>query len=469
MREKAFARNHFALSNDLSLGFAFAIFMLFVASGGLLWYFGLNYEGVSGSALSKIHPATYLIVLIFLLASARARNPIELWVSLAQRRPACLLMIGATVLRFLQIAWQGAPGLAGSVDTFILAALVVMLLALCDLAAYQRIELIIHVSMIANALLGLLEFATKHFYFPYRFDGTLFLYDLRPTSLQGHPLGNAAITAVYILMLLSGGSALSTRIRILVIGLQLAALVAFGGRAAFITVLILGSLQCLRLAHRALRSGCVSLVGMAIVITFITLAPLIMGGLYASGFFDSLLTRFESDNGSANTRLEMFNLLSQLSIRDLLIGPDVGVIESLRRIEGLEQGIENPIIRSVVYQGALTTLLMIVVLSFFFFELTKWSRSGLALPLLGFIVILNSFESIASKTTMLAKFAIMAVIFFRRSSVVSGYGKTVIPSAAITAGSRAWRLSSMSPIPSNKFQKAQPKPRSSADWRTSRT
>jgi hypothetical protein len=323
--------------------------------------------------------------------------------------------------------------------------------------------------MIANALLGLLEFATKHFYFPYRFDGTLFLYDLRPTSLQGHPLGNAAITAVYILMLLSGGSALSTRIRILVIGLQLAALVAFGGRAAFITVLILGSLQCLRLAHRALRSGRVSLVGMAIVITFITLAPLIMGGLYASGFFDSLLTRFESDNGSANTRLEMFNLLSQLSIRDLLIGPDVGVIESLRRIEGLEQGIENPIIRSVVYQGALTTLLMIVVLSFFFFELTKWSRSGLALPLLGFIVILNSFESIASKTTMLAKFAIMAVIFFRRSSVVSDYGKTVIPSAAITAGSRAWRLSSMSPIPSNKFQKAQPKPRSSADWRTSRT
>lgn len=43
----------------------FLVVVLFTVSGGVLWPLGINYEGVTGSAASKIHPFTYLAVLVF--------------------------------------------------------------------------------------------------------------------------------------------------------------------------------------------------------------------------------------------------------------------------------------------------------------------------------------------------------------------------------------------------------------------
>ncbi|TGV52833.1 hypothetical protein EN792_077125, partial [Mesorhizobium sp. M00.F.Ca.ET.149.01.1.1] len=40
------------------LGIVAAVFLLFAVSGGLLWLLGYNYEGLQGSALTKIHPST---------------------------------------------------------------------------------------------------------------------------------------------------------------------------------------------------------------------------------------------------------------------------------------------------------------------------------------------------------------------------------------------------------------------------
>ena len=88
--------------------------------------------------------------------------------------------------------------------------------------------------MLVNALLGLTEFATKTLFFPYRLDGQVFATDTRSAALQGHPLGNATLTACYVLALIGGGGRMTVPQRLAMIGLQLAALVAFGGRSAMV-------------------------------------------------------------------------------------------------------------------------------------------------------------------------------------------------------------------------------------------
>ena len=393
--------------------FILATLLLFTVSGGMLWLVGINYEGLTGSPVSKIHPGTYIVVLVFVWVACEGGNPVALMAEMAQRRPACLLMLVSAAVFFLQVVLKKAPGMAGAIDTYMLPPLVVVLFMKSGAEVRRRLEAVIHGALLANALLGLVEFATKHLYFPYRFDGDVYKEDTRATALQGHPLGSASITAVYVLALLCGGGRLSTPQRLVMVVLQLAAMVAFGGRVALVTTLALGGAVCLAGAHRHLRSGRVPILGVAAAVMALTIVPLLIAGLYTGGFFDALLTRFETDGGSANARIEMLNLIAAVPLRDLVVGPDIGFVESLRRMNGLELGIENPIVKMVLYQGAVVTALMILSTGLFLYELVRWSRSGLVVPVIAFVIIINTFESIASKSTMLAKFALMMLVLFR--------------------------------------------------------
>ena len=260
-----------------------------------------------------------------------------------------------------------------------------------------------------------MEFATKHLYFPFRLDGENYVEDTRSSALQGHPLGNATITCVYILALISGGGRMPVMVRAGVVVLQLMAMVAFGGRSALVTTIIFGGIQGCIAVHRILRSGTVPLLGMAAAILVATITPLVLLGLVAGGFFDAILIRFSNDGGSANARVEMLELVRRIPFRDLMVGPDPAYVDSERRIFGLALGIENPIVRTVLYQGAIVTGLLMVALGLFFRELARDARRSMAVPLLAFLIVINTFESISGKSTMLAETAIMLIVLYRRS------------------------------------------------------
>ena len=392
--------------------FVIAIVLLYVVSGGMLWLAGINYDGLTGSPATKIHPGTYLVVTVFCWAACESGNPVGLMADMARRRPASLLMMVTAFLLFLQIVSRKAPGMAGTIDTYLLPALVATLFMRSGTGTRRLLELSIHAAMLANAGLGLVEFATKHLYFPFRFEGVA-LIDTRATALQGHPLGNATQTAVYILALIGGGGTLSASRRLGMIASQLAAMVAFGGRVALVVTIVLGGAVGLKQLHRSLRSGRVPLLGAAALVVALTLVPLVLAGLFAGGFFDALLIRFQSDGGSANARLEMLDMLQAFPLHDLVVGPDIDLVESLRRVNGLELGIESPIVKLVLYQGIVLTALVLLAIGLFFGELVRWSRPGVVVPVLAFLIIINTFESIASKSTMVAKVAIMMLVLFR--------------------------------------------------------
>jgi hypothetical protein len=248
--------------------------------------------------------------------------------------------------------------------------------------------------------------------------------DLRSTALQGHPLSNATVTSIYVLALLSGSRSLSMPVRLGLIGLQFAALVAFGGRSAMVTTIVLGGCYLLIQGLRSLRTGRVNLLGAALGLILAALVPVVIAVAASYGFFDALLERFVSDSGSANARVEMFELFKHFELRDLIVGPDIDLIESLRRINGLEQGIENPIIRLVLYQGAFFTLLLFVGFALFMHEVARRCHSGLWLTMLGWLILLNTSESLASKTTLMTKFVVIALVLYRPVRGVVGRPQT---------------------------------------------
>lgn len=394
-------------------GLVAVVALLFAISGGMLWLVGYNYDGLTGNPATKIHPSTYLLVLVFAWRACTFGNPVGYTVAIADRRPASTLMAVISIVLLVVVIARQRPGMAGMIDTFVAPALLVMMLAEDDEKTFTRMQTVVHAIMTVNALLALFEFATKTLIFPYRLDGEAFMTDLRSTALQGHPLSNATVTSIYVLALLSGSKSLSMPLRLGLIGLQCAALVAFGGRSAMVLTILLGGCYLLIQGLRGLRTGRVNLLGAALGLILAALVPVVIAVAASYGFFDALLERFVSDSGSANARVEMFDLFNHLELRDVIVGPDIDLIESLRRISGLEQGIENPIIRMVLYQGAFFTLLLFVGFALFMHEVARRCHAGIWLLMLGWLILLNTSESLASKTTLTTKFVVIALALYR--------------------------------------------------------
>ena len=109
----------------------------------------------------------------------------------------------------------------------------------------------------------------------------------------------------------------------------------------------------------------------------------------------------------------MFDIFNYIPLRDILIAPDVEMINSIRRAEGLELGIENPIVRFALYQGVPATTAILVGTSLFLVRVTRSLRPGHRWPVAYFVASLMTFESIGTKSTLLAKGAVMMVILLR--------------------------------------------------------
>lgn len=447
-------------------GVFLAVALVFTVSGGMLWLVGYNYDGIQGGGATKIHPSTYLIVALFGWRMVSVGNPISYLSHATAKQPASLGLIAVSIVLFVSIIIRQAPGMAGIIDTYVAPALLVIVLTDASRATMDRMTRLIHILMGANALIGLMEFVLKVRFFAYRFDGMSFDEDTRSNALQGHPLINASITAFYIAAIMGSGRPEKPATRFSLLGLQLAGLVVFGGRSALVLTLAICGAYGGYLALKSLSQGRINLLYAAAGTFAITLVPIAVGGLAIAGFFSDIAERFVSDGGSANARVLMTELLRHFSWSELLIGPDIGTVTYLRRIYGLTLGIENPLINFALYDGALLTIALAIALFFFLREISRRANGVMWPPMLMFVLLINTFESISSKTTLITKFVVVVICLYRTTGLAYSGAK---PSASTMPGSRSLVSSSMMPIPSNRFQIAQGKPSVSAVRRTSRT
>jgi hypothetical protein len=106
------------------------------------------------------------------------------------------------------------------------------------------------------------------------------------------------------------------------------------------------------------------------------------------------------------------------------------MIDSIRRSLGLELGIENPVVRLLLYQGAIFTGFLIAGLTVFIIELVHRLRPGYGMALVSFLILVNSYESISNKTVALAQFIVLMIAMFHQSEPVrrafGGGGRTPV-------------------------------------------
>lgn len=395
--------------------FLVIVLVLFSVSSGVLWNLGINYNGVTGAIASKIHPATYLAFATLGLLMLARRNPASFFVALVTKHPGTLVFLLATLLVGGIIVLDGRKGIATIFDTYLLAIIVALIAAEMETRDFTRAEKLIHVLLAANALLGLAEYALNTRVFPFRFDGAALEWDYRSNALLGHPLENAQITGLYIMVLLAGGGAsMPKSLRPAAILLQLAALVPFGGRTALLLTVAMAALWMVPRVLQVLRGARLSLPVLAAIAVLAPLLTLGVGLIAAGGFFDVITDRFDDDGGSAKARVEMFAIFDHLSAHDIFIGASSNVIDSLRTSRGLEQGIENPVVRLLLYQGVVFTTFLIAGFTLFLIEIARRLQPGYGMAMIFFLVIISSYESIANKTVGLAQFVVLLLVMFPR-------------------------------------------------------
>ena len=389
---------------------ALSLAVLFLISPMVLFQAGINYEGVGGSPLEKLHPGHFLIILaLFCRIIARGLGRF-LSETLTSYPGLVLFLVTTFFLIWFTIVVQKAA-FTPLVDTFIPA--VAMFLILKDMPdrLLSRYAIALHVVFAANALLALYEYLSGNRLTPY-VAGTVEIGadDWRSTALFGHPLANAMLAGTYILCLAARGSTVPIGLRALMLLLQFSSLVAFGARAALVATIGMFALVMLGNSLGLLMGRMkLPLVFIALAVMAVPLLALGVMLLDDAGFFDRLINRFLEDNGSASARVAMFELFKYLNTADFLFGPDPALIESLKGIEGVEAGIESFWVAFALSYGLFPSLFFFTGLLAFTVTICRQLRSYAFYVFFFFYAVASTSVSLSAKGPLFGMF--VAILF----------------------------------------------------------
>ena len=360
-RETAGAAGHL-----VALGRIAIIVLLFTISPDVLITNGLQYDQAGGTPFDKLHPATWIALVLLPVMAAERGNPLTGLLRLADRHRNMLPYVLAVVFMIFYVTLVTKAPFTIFIETFLAPLVLALLFAPIGAREGRRLARILHLLIFANAVLGIYEVSTGFRLTPYLVHGEPMLDDWRSTALMGHPLANAALMGSYVMVLALGGHRDLAGFPAVILGsVSLASMFAFGGRAAT-GLLFAGLLLIVFVRFIAILHGRRFSLGKAIAtIAAVPVVALAVYTLVELGYFDRFLLRIVDDAGSASTRLEMFELFGYLNWSDLMLVPDKEQIATWVAILGLEYGIENFIVSFILSYGIVATVIFVSALLLF--------------------------------------------------------------------------------------------------------
>lgn len=395
----------------------FTILLLFLLSNMVLAKFGIRYDQAGGNALEKIHPSHYLAIISLMMLWFSRQRPLEFIDDQFARHKGTFVFLVTWFLLLFQIVIIQKKPFTPIIDTFILPVVMLFLLAQFPERGRFKLGTLIHILMLANALLGLFEFITGFRLTPLDVGGFIIEDDWRSSALFGHPLTNAVITGVYLVTLSLGGwRNLSWVMKPALFGTNLLAMNAFGGRMALVTLLmfllIIFGLKLISTLNGASSSRRNWLLGTLLVP--LGISAIVVG--FEMGVFDQFVMRFIDDKGSASARVIMFEVFRDLSLLDILVGPDPEHVASLLRAQGLNFGIESFWIAFVLSYGFIVSMIFFVGLFAFLKDVVSASAFVAIWPILYFLTVSSTSVSLSAKGTDLAVVVAMILVLLKKPS-----------------------------------------------------
>lgn len=321
------------LTLALSAGLCLAILLRIGLPAPVLDIF-TGYSLSSSGALAKMHPGLYLLV-PFVAAIYLSRR-IEL--DRQETRALAAIFIFACVIAGL-MAYMVAAGHARMmgylVDTY--GAAIVAALGLLAVPAHHRARIgsAVILLLVASALVGSVEYATKTRILPYALREESF----RATGLAGHPLllGLMSATAIPFVATLRWPAVF----KLAAVAVLLAGTVAAGARiaqlSAMLAVLGTGLTVHLPTARPSERQQLRALLLIGATISLFAAVAVLAAG----GFLDRLSGGLVDDSSMA--RVEIYRIFGLVSWKEILLGADVDHISYLAKYR-----LDIPIIESSV-------------------------------------------------------------------------------------------------------------------------
>jgi hypothetical protein len=388
-----------------------SIIMLFCISPMVLFHWGSSYEKVGGSILEKIHPGGFvaMLALIFQFISYGSWRYVG---KIFVNNWGVVVFIVATILLTLYAIFVQKISFTPILDTFSLPIIVFIFFNSSSQKIVSKYAKFLHVFFAINALLALYEYVTGNRLTPF-VAGTIEIDDdWRSTALLGHPLGNALITGAYILLLVAkNGAGMALIPRILMLLLQFSAMIAFGARVSlvmtslFVSFIIMKNMTTIFIGRTRFSLPFLAVIALCI--------PIIAAGVFALveiGFFDRLIERFSDDKGSANARIAMFQLFNYIPFRDVLLGPDQNLVETLKGIEGVEAGIESIWVAFILTYGLVISIVFFIGLFAFCANVVRRTHTFTIYIFMYFFIVASTSVSLAAKTPAFGMLIIMLFV-----------------------------------------------------------
>ncbi len=389
--------------------------LIFLVSSMTLYHFGIDYEAAGGSFIGKLHPGSWLLFAAFVLKLLGSGNPIGELDRILGRQPGTFLfLIAWTVLLVQAVLVQKLP-FTPLIDTFLMPVVLVTLLRDASAPLKADLAIMLHLLFAANAVLAIFEYATGFRLVPFVAGTFVVEHDWRSTALFGHPLLNAMLAGCYIIALvMGGGQDLPKPMRAFAMALQLVAMVAFGGRSAFVLLapfLVYGLVRQALPVLRGTRRLNVGALGPGVLLVPLLLAVVVLA--LEQGLLDSFLMRFINDNGSAEARLILLNMFSVIPVSDLLLGPDQNYVHILEVKGGIVYGLESLWLGFFITYGILVSLVFFTGLFAFCADLLAFTQRGAIAVLLFFFIVASTSVSLGAKTVEFGMVCALVMIFLR--------------------------------------------------------
>jgi hypothetical protein len=399
----------------LRIGRRLIVVLLLAVSPLALYWLGWQYFDTGGSPIEKFHPAVLLSAGLVLWIAGRDANPVSGLIALGARYSNLLPYLAANLFMMAYAAVIVKLPVTIFIETFIGAALVYMVFTDLPEDEGRVLAYLVHALMFLNAALGFIELIEGFHLTPLVVNGEILADEPRSTALLGHPLANAMLVGAYVVILaVGGGRDLPVYVRAVCFVVAITSLVPFGGRAATAITLVTLALLCLRRFWAIARGATVEPRSIMAALIIGPLAALALVAAYELGALDTFIARLTDDEGSASTRIEMFELFKYLNAYDLMFGPDPAVLMTWVRLHGLEYGIESFIVAFVLSYGIIAAVVFFPTLLSFLYGLTRVTRRGTGLAIVYFLAVCLTSISLSSKSPSLSIFVLMLLILLRR-------------------------------------------------------
>jgi len=331
---------------------------------GIITYMYLTTTVAAQIGIEQVGTASSLVIMMLSINYMMSHN-IDKLTSKFQKESFIILV--ALMIMVLKFVMSDFDAIKQVLFFFIVPSLMSILLKTQSNKVKEKIVYIILFFYITECLLAIYERAYLVNIFPSEevFDYvTIMTLGFRSTAFLGHPLANALIVSTIMGFILTMNFKIEQKMLLIIIGYS--ALLCFNARGAIIvwTILIIIYLFSIVSSKRKKE-----LLSTPMVIFFIAAIYLLYEMIVNQGFGDRLFMANEIMDGSAMTRVDVFNAFSYITNMDFWLGNSLNynyVMDSLGA-----GGVENSYVVMILNYGLVMGLTSFIALFFWIKQLLR--------------------------------------------------------------------------------------------------